>query len=1153
MSMQSAHQKAPKRGLGNRLRLTELALSVALAFTAVPAFAQNTTSAIGGLVTSADGNPTAGAQVTIKHVESGSTANTTTDATGHYVARGLRPGGPYTITITKNGVTETRENVYLQLAETASLDAKLGGQAVATVTVTGSASQLINKSSMGASTNVSHAELEAMASIARNLQDIARVDPRVVQTDKVRGEMSIAGQNSRYNTITIDGVNISDTFGLEANTLPMIKQPISIDAIQSVQVNVSNYDVTQKGYIGGNINAVTKSGTNEFHGDAYYVFRNDRYAGKRYNINNGTYFDPPASKDTTAGFSLGGPILQDKLFFFINHEEYKSLRNAPSFGPIGSTQTNVGIAPSTIAGAQAIAKSKYGVDLGAAEAQPGTQVDVKDTLLRLDWNISDNHRAFVRYTKTEQTEPIFPDIDQTHLSTDSHWYNQGKTLETAVAQVVSDWTDNFSTEVKLSQRNYHSEPHNNADMPMVALQISGPLAAGAPSGLSTANRFFDFGTERSRHFNILDTKTTDVYLGGNWSLGKHEVKFGTDYQKNKVFNAFLQDTKGNYTFGCINSTATFTYNFGTVNCGTASASDIEQAVLENFSRGRPLTYQVQVPAAGTTLSDAAAHFSMMDTGLFAQDTWTVTPALSFLYGFRYDMQTVDGRPAANAAAAAAPVAGTYNPTTGALTRQSGGFGYDNTNTIDGQKLFQPRVGFNYTLPAERPTQVRGGLGLFNGAAPTVWLSNPYSNTGVATRIVGCGGSFAACPTTDGTFSADPTKQPTSFAGNTPAANVDFLAPGLNQPSVWKANLGLETELPFFGVVFGAEWINTRVKEAIYYQHLNLGTATKTGTDGRQLFYTLQAYDTNCWTSTGTSITNGTCTGFRSKALSNPNFASVLLASKTEQGGGNVGTLSLTRPLKGGWGASFAYTYSNATEVSPLTSSVSSSNFNARSIFNPNEEVAANSAYLIKDRVNASLTWQKAFFAGYKTTVGMFYEGRSGKPYSWTYSNDLNGDGVSGNDLMYIPSSRQSGEVVFKGDTATSHANEDRFWAVVDATPELASAKGGVVKRNGSFSPWVNSVDMRVSQEIPSFWKGHKAMFSLDFLNIGNMINKSWGRINEPAFQGGGGQSRNFVSYAGLDAQGRYIYNVLPTVTKLNVLQDNGASQWAVQATVKYEF
>jgi hypothetical protein len=278
MSMQSANQKAPKRGLGNRMRLTELALSVALAFTVAPAFAQNTTSAIGGLVTGTDGNPTTGAQVTIKHVESGSIANTTTDATGHYVARGLRPGGPYTITITKNGVTETRENVFLQLAETASLDAKLG-QAVATVTVTGQASSQLSKSNMGASTNIGRTELAAMASIARNLQDIARVDPRVVQTDKVRGEMSVAGQNSRYNTITIDGVNISDTFGLEANTLPMIKQPISIDAIQSVQVNVSNYDVTQKGYIGGNINAVTKSGTNEFHGDAYYVFRNDRLAG----------------------------------------------------------------------------------------------------------------------------------------------------------------------------------------------------------------------------------------------------------------------------------------------------------------------------------------------------------------------------------------------------------------------------------------------------------------------------------------------------------------------------------------------------------------------------------------------------------------------------------------------------------------------------------------------------------------------------------------------------------------------------------------------------------------------------------------------------------------------------------------------------------
>ncbi|MEG1055781.1 MAG: Oar protein, partial [Janthinobacterium sp.] len=264
------------------------------------------------------------------------------------------------------------------------------------------------------------------------------------------------------------------------------------------------------------------------------------------------------------------------------------------------------------------------------------------------------------------------------------------------------------------------------------------------------------------------------------------------------------------------------------------------------------------------------------------------------------------------------------------------------------------------------------------------------------------------------------------------------------------------------------------------------------------------------------------------------------------------TLSLSQPMTKGFGWSVAYTYTDATEVSPLTSSVSNSNFNARSIFNPNEEVAANSGYLVKDRFNAMINWQKRFFGTYKTSFGLFYEGRKGKPYSWTVNNDLNGDGVQGNDLMYIPSKPGSGEVVFRNDTATNHANEDRFWAFVNSNPDLKKSAGGVASRNGSFAPWTNSFDMRISQEVPGFFKGNKGVFTMDFFNVGNMINRKWGRINEIGFQSGGGQARSFVDFAGLDAQGRYIYQVRDKVENYDVRQNKGESQWAIQATVKYE-
>src|SRR5450830_1460976 len=346
-----------------RLQLTKMALALTIALAAAPSFAQNTTSAIAGRISSADGKPAAGATVVILHNESGTVSTVTTDAEGRYNARGLRTGGPFTITISKNGISEKKTDVYTQLAETSSVDATLGAQ-VQTVTVTGAAvrSDKFSRSSMGAGTNIGATELATQASIQRNLQDYARADPRVSQTDKERGELSVAGQNSRYNTITIDGVAVNDTFGLESNGSPTARQPISIEAIQSVQVNVANYDVTQKGYTGANINAVTKSGTNKVKGSVYYVFRNDTMAGDRYNSTDDTYYAAPKSKDTTKGITMGGPLIEDKLFLFANYEKTTSSRGAPAFGPIGSAQTNVAITQGAIDSAIAIAKDKYGIN-----------------------------------------------------------------------------------------------------------------------------------------------------------------------------------------------------------------------------------------------------------------------------------------------------------------------------------------------------------------------------------------------------------------------------------------------------------------------------------------------------------------------------------------------------------------------------------------------------------------------------------------------------------------------------------------------------------------------------------------------------------------------------------------------------------------------
>jgi len=1054
-----------------KLRLSRLTIGLAIALAAAPVFAQQTSSALGGRVQIAEGAPVAGAEVIIVHTPSGTTSRASTDESGRFIARGLRVGGPYSVSIIKDGYrTETQENVFLELGEAASVSVDLlATTQLDSIEVTApTLSDDFSPYRMGTGTNVSREQIDQLPSIARNIQDYVRLDPRIAQTDKERTEISAGGQNVRFNNIRVDGVTINDGFGLGGNNLTTARQPISIDAIEAINISLANYDVALSGYTGANVDSVTKSGTNDFTGTVYGLYRDGDWA--RDDIIAGSFFSPP-EEEQTYGVTFGGPLIEDTLFFFVAYENFERTLGAPSSLPPA-------VSNAQIDAVRNVAQSVWGFDAGDFALPGALAFEVEDLVARVDWNINDNHRAYFRYNKSEQTEPFLRSIGTRNLSLSSYWHTNNVEFESGVVQLFSDWNDTFSTEFKLGRSTSSSLWDLNAALPQIRV-CWGP---GTNVQTCAGSDSIFLGAEQFRHVNILESEVTTAQGSGFLFLGDHEVKFGVEYQENDALNLFGRDVFGVYAFGG----ATF------------------EAALANFAAGTPTRYNARYPINGD-ISSLAASIVLENLGFYLQDTWSVSSNLSITYGLRYDEPSVPQSPPPN------PVA-------------SGIFGFDNTKTIDGNGLLQPRIGFNYTLDSERPTQFRGGIGLFSGAAANVWLANPFQNNGGITL----GEVFVA----DGRgirFNPDPNNQPgipTAPTGSV-GGPLDLVDGDLRQPAVWKANLAFDHELPWYGIVASAEGLFTEVKEALFYQNLNLGTpAPLVGQDGRLMYWTNPA----------------TATGPQGRR--NTQFTDVTVIRPTDKGSSQQFTFSLAKPVVENWSWSLGYTFTNASEVSPLTSSQAISNWANRFALNPNTEDERTSITEIRDRFIATLGYETMFFEGYKTSMAMFYEGRSGRPFSYSFINDANGDGRV-NDLLFVPAA--PGDVIFTGGAAMEAA----FFDFLQRNPDLARYAGGVATANGDQSPFTHSFDLRFTQQLPGFYKDHKSEIWIDIQNVGNLINKDWGQIEEIAFPYGQG----ILSYAGIDtASGRYRYNFSEANVRDVILRDNrGESRWSAQIGFRYRF
>ena len=1067
-----------------RIPYSRLSLALVAVLAMAPAFAQSTSSGVTGVVTSADGKAVSGADVTITHVESGTVSHATTDANGRYTARGLRVGGPYTIAVHSPAGDDTENDIFLQLNQVETVNAQIGASAgtLDTVVVSGSrVSPVFSPDNKGLGTTISGRALATTPQGNRSIDDVARLDPRINVTDQGDGSISANGLPNRYNNISVDGMSQGDPYGLNANGMPYTGSPISPDTIAAYNIATTDFD-TSSDTVGADINAVTKSGTNEFHGSAYYAFRNASSMVGNLDGNEYNGYD----RDRTYGFTIGGPIIKDKLFFFLSGEK----QNANGIGADSSNALTTGqISQAELDAVIATAKT-LGLQPGSFS---GGGVELTDSrwLGKIDWNINDAHRLSLTYQRTKESEPIVQGNGFNSIGLDSYWYTKDSLTENTSLQLFDDWSDSFSTEAKVSYQKFSQLAGNAINQPQVRVYLGNDFHAP----------YVYLGEDQYRHENEIATKKWSVFLAGTWYAGDHTIKGGIDYQRNDIYNLFGRTEHGVYEF---------------------YAGDIFDP-NNNFAQGIYDSYKLYQPAPGYTLDDVAARWVYSQFSPFLQDTWQVNDKLSLLYGVRVDIPHADHKPLYNAAFETA-------------------FGFPNNSSLDsGNKVIEPRFGFNYTFATERPTQLRGGIGLFQSVPPTVWMTNPYQNNGLTVA------SFSSYDPATTPFSSDPYNQNVPPGTGSVSGTVDTIDPDFKLPTVWKTSLAFDHELPWWGLVASVEWQYIKTKDAIFYQALNIGAPTSDANgnpillpDGRLQF----------WKTAG-QFPNSKDANFNRNYAFDP--LSTLLTN-TDKGISNSITFALSKPFSNSWSGNISTTFAHANEVNPGNSSQASSGYKYIARVNPNTEEADTADRNISTSIKASLNWDHAFFGDYKTTVSAYYNGHSGLPYTWIFTGDANGDGITYEDPVYIP--LVNDPLVGYG-TATQD-QIDEFQKFIDSDPYLRSHRGQIAGRNAARMPWSNQFDLGIQQEIPGFMKGHKGVVRLDIFNFLNLLNNDWGVTQYLNSY----NTRNLAGYSGVDADGKYIYYLgkpgQPQWQDYSVYDagrnpTRSVSRWSMLVTLRYTF
>jgi hypothetical protein len=1124
------------------------ALTVAIS---TPAMAQQTTSALRGELSGPDGQPVANATVVVTHVPTGTVSRTTTDADGQFDARNLRVGGPYTVIIDAPEF-ETAEvtDIFLTAGETFSFNYGLEAINIEQEIVV--TAQRVGGRGLdtGAETILNRDAIEGVASVRRDIRDLVRRDPLATQ-NRSDGGISIAGSNPRTNRITIDGVQAQDDFGLNTGGLSTRRGPISIDAVEQVVVQAAPFDVEEGDFLGGSVNLVLRSGTNEFEGSIFAKYLNEGLQGT---LIRSTQSRPLVSQTNYGGF-IGGPIIRDRLFFALSYETYESLNTTttgvgPGFtNPVNFTP-GVPVTQAQIDEVVNIFNTTYAARFNVGTIPLTQPITDEKYSAKIDWNITDQHRASVTFRNAESGDIVRTNINATSAGLSSQWYLTGETDRSLTGELNSDWTDNFNTQLRVTRREYQrlQEPPGGQDFADVIVCLQ-PTSIGAVEQCQTGGTptqttaVVRFGADQFRHANFLETANDQYQFRAEYSIGDLVLKAGFQRQVTEVFNLFVPRSDGLYYFDSV----------------------------ADFRAGRANDLQFNNAVSGNA-NDAAAQFAYTLDSLYAQGTWDVPVPqgeLTVQGGLRYDFYSSEDEPA-------------LNPNFVAR------YGFSNQQTYDGINILMPRLGINYR-PVDN-IRIAGGIGLFSGGLPDVFLSNSFSNTGILTNEVrirrNADGTFsdvsgaavgftqAAGATALNLLLSDPRTffdTPAAVqallgtqANVSPLAPTATIAPDFTVASDWKGNISLNVDA-FDGWRFGLDYVAIRSRDAIAFRDLRAQPLVVNGViqrtpDGRIRYDGLpdaSAANTTARQTAGISSRN--LGGNTDVQLFNGGERTSDFLSLSAQRSWDNGI-----DLFAAWTTSSAESFQDGDRFGATPGTLYN---NGVSGLDPNSAVQGRAQEEIENNFKLELGWRRNFFTDLETRFSLFGESRTGRPRTFTMGDIAGGRSAvfgtarGSNYLAYIPNLNnpvtQTSGVVTTDDTVAVFATRADYDAVLNQVRALGLPQGQILPKGFANNPDINRLDFTFSQELPGVLDGHRTIFEVEIENVLNLMNSEWG-IQEEF-----GETTRLFNVTCADTAGAAVTGVNPTCARYrisapnaafnNLTPDSDRSRWYIQLGLRYRF